>query len=156
MDSFGRPKQGSGCTFPKLHSDPGFPVSRFPGFPVSRRFPQLYVRLYMTVDDELFSIIRDLRAWAAQKAFVRRLWVFGSRLRGMQRPDSDLDVALEIEAVGNDENALTSWLSVSASCKSEIQCLCPFSIDLQVFDSSAPHVVQYVHFCSMLVYERVT
>lgn len=34
-----------------------------------------------------------VRAWAAGRPSIVRLWFYGSRVRGTHRPDSDLDVA---------------------------------------------------------------
>lgn len=43
--------------------------------------------------------LQTLYNWAESKPFVKRLWVFGSRTRGDHKPDSDLDVAIEINAI---------------------------------------------------------
>ena len=99
-----------------------------------------------------------LRKWAAKKAFVRRMWLFGSRLTGNQRDDSDLDIALEIDAIGNDEIALTSWVTTSTAWREELQLLLPHKLDLQLYDSTdqRSNVVRYVNCCSALIYERAT
>jgi uncharacterized protein len=108
------------------------------------------------VNEELFEVMRVLRAWATKEPFVRRLWVFGSRLRGTQRTDSDLDVALEIDPVGNDEIPLTSWLSGAAQWRAELQARLPYVLDLQLYDATGhqSNVVQYVNCCGALVYDR--
>jgi len=110
----------------------------------------------MAIDNALLTVIPQLREWAEQKSFVRRLWVFGSRARGTQSHDSDLDVALEINPVGNDDTPLTSWVAESSNWKSEIQEITILSIDLQLYGTEAPKIVQYVSCCSILVYERRT
>lgn len=110
------------------------------------------------IDDNLLQLVIVLRDWAAENPFVRRLWVFGSRLRGNQRDDSDIDVALEIDPIGNDEIPLTSWISSSDRWREELQPKLPHQLDLQFYDSTdqKSHVVQYINCCSALIYERVT
>jgi predicted nucleotidyltransferase len=39
--------------------------------------------------------VEAIRDWAARSENVRRVWLFGSRVKGGARPDSDLDVAVE-------------------------------------------------------------
>ncbi|GAB7543676.1 nucleotidyltransferase family protein [Cupriavidus sp. 8B] len=63
------------------------------------------------IEDALFGVINTLRSWAESQPHVRRPWIFGSRLKGMQRVDSDLDVAMEIDPVGGDESAAVTWVA---------------------------------------------
>jgi predicted nucleotidyltransferase len=41
------------------------------------------------------SDVETLRSWAEQCGDVRRVWIFGSRVKGTAQLDSDLDVAVE-------------------------------------------------------------
>ena len=84
------------------------------------------------------------------------MWVFGSRLRGTYRDDSDLDVALEIDPLPKDEDVLTSWIPESSAWETELGNLVPYRVDLQLFDLDDPKsaIVRYVSCCSMLLYVR--
>lgn len=64
---------------------------------------------------------RILLAWALSKPFVTRLWVFGSRARGTHRPDSDLDVAIEIISRRPHETAPGLWMFEKVSWKADLQ-----------------------------------
>ncbi|WP_242684171.1 nucleotidyltransferase family protein [Paraburkholderia hospita] len=100
--------------------------------------------------------MRTLRFWAEAQPHVRRLWVFGSRLKGTQRDDSDLDVAMEIDAFGQDESAAVSWVGYRQQCEHELCALTGFAVQLHPFDcaDSTSKVVAYVSCCAALVYAR--
>lgn len=38
--------------------------------------------------------LRDIQAWAKLHGSVREVWLFGSRARGVAKPESDVDLAL--------------------------------------------------------------
>jgi hypothetical protein len=67
--------------------------------------PGAIVRPMPRLDTDIIAVVPRLRVWAQGHANIRRVWLYGSRVRGTQRPDSDLDVAVEIDAV--DEAAAT-------------------------------------------------
>jgi predicted nucleotidyltransferase len=77
------------------------------------------------IEDGLFDATRKLRSWAQGRDFVRRLWVFGSRVRGLQRPDSAFDAALEIDPVGRDELPLVSWMAHHSKWVAELTAVLP-------------------------------
>lgn len=49
-------------------------------------------------DSALCAAISTLQAWAKTTPEVVNVWIFGSRVRGAHRPDSDVDVAVEHDA----------------------------------------------------------
>ena len=71
--------------------------------------------------DRLLRVIRLLKSYRAQLGSmgVRHSWVFGSIARGEERPDSDLDILVEVDpAVVNDlfrygeiQQSLEEWLN---------------------------------------------
>lgn len=48
------------------------------------------------------EIVRVLAEWARTKQLILRAYVFGSRARGTQRDNSDLDLAVELEGETHD------------------------------------------------------
>lgn len=44
---------------------------------------------------DLKSLAHVIAQWADQRPAIQRVYIFGSRVRGDNRPDSDLDVAIE-------------------------------------------------------------
>jgi uncharacterized protein len=86
---------------------------------------------------ELLPAAEALHSWSESKPFVRRTWIYGSRTNGTAKPESDLDVAIEISPVGNDEDAHTSWVSEAARWRAELQPLLPdHALHLQWYDES--------------------
>ena len=56
----------------------------------------------MTIDNELKMNAQTISKWAAEFAHLETVHVFGSRVRGDHRADSDLDIAFDIrESVEN-------------------------------------------------------
>ncbi|SAL06368.1 hypothetical protein AWB78_08034 [Caballeronia calidae] len=106
------------------------------------------------IDDDLFVAIKRLREWA--RAHVRRQWVYGSQLKGVQRKDSDLDVAMEIDAMCSDETARVSWVCHRTEWETEMTALVPYKVHLQDYDLTNPtsRVVAYIGCCAVLVYQR--
>jgi predicted nucleotidyltransferase len=87
---------------------------------------------------------RVLGQWAASKPFVKRLWVFGSRAIGTQRPDSDLDVAIEIDPVRPaDATAFASFHYRHVRWLSEIQPLLFHQLHLCHYNPNIPETFSY-------------
>ena len=58
------------------------------------------------------SLADALRSWAQGEPNVKRAWIFGSRARGDQRDDSDLDVAVEISQEARGPRTMRGyWIS---------------------------------------------
>jgi uncharacterized protein len=72
--------------------------------------------------------------WAADNPRIRRVWVYGSRANGTPRPDSDLDLAVELEPVGDSEETLSVWLAHEGAWHAELQNRISPKVDLEWFD----------------------
>jgi len=65
-----------------------------------------------------------LKAWAARAPEVQYLAVFGSRVRGDHRPDSDLDIAIEVAGEGGE---IATFMFSHARWMAEIEKLLGFA-----------------------------
>ena len=110
----------------------------------------------MALIDNLSPAAETLRAWASEKPFVRRVWIYGSRAKGTPKPDSDLDVALEIDPVGNDEGSYTSFLHEAEGWRAELRPQLEYQLHLKWYDASNAPVREGVNSAGILVYERAT
>jgi len=68
--------------------------------------------------------------WASTQPLVRKAYLFGSRVRGSHRSDSDLDVAIEIFALSGDSCSLATWMSESDRLEASIAGIVPVVVDL--------------------------
>lgn len=85
-------------------------------------------------DPELTSVISKLKGWAVSHPDIARLFLFGSRASGRHRPDSDLDIAIELASSGRDEPVLAVWLTSVREWRREVERLSPWPVDLQWYD----------------------
>ena len=80
------------------------------------------------------DVQKTLSDWAEHNPKVRRVWVFGSRAQGTHRPDSDLDIAVELEPVADSEETLLVWLANSERWRTQLQERISLPVDLEWFD----------------------
>lgn len=108
------------------------------------------------VVSELERAVGIIVEWVGRQPLIRRVFIYGSRVRGTQRPDSDLDVALEFDRGTYDGNCLATWICKAKSWRAELQPKLPWTLHLEWHDPSGgtPHVAQGLEESSMLVYER--
>lgn len=94
--------------------------------------------------------------WAASQPRVIRAYLYGSRVRGSHREDSDLDVAIEIEPLPGDSSAFATWISEASDLRQSLAPLLPVPVDLEWYgsDHETPTIHHGITAGSLLVYER--
>ena len=100
---------------------------------------------------ELERLVPGLRDWAAARPGIVRLWLYGSRVKVTHRPDSDLDVAFEIDRLA-DEAAVLTFQATKAQWVTELTALTGLCVHLE--PSLLPQVRAGIAECGRLVYER--
>lgn len=101
--------------------------------------------------------LQTLLDWAQSNECIRRVWVLGSRVRGEGRPDSDLDVAVEMDAIGRDEQAQTGWMELSPRWRAELGKGLSAPLDLEWIGEVGAHLpklLSYLARSSVLIYQR--
>lgn len=92
--------------------------------------------------------------WAEQKAKIRKVWFFGSRVRGSFVQSSDLDIAVELEFEENG-TAFAYWALDSSGWEAELVEILPWRIDLQLYvREEAPVIETAIRSSSKLIFER--
>jgi predicted nucleotidyltransferase len=111
------------------------------------------------MDTETIKTI--LSEWATKNTFIKKLWIYGSRARNDYRPDSDLDIAIEIDGL-RDETPYTSFFFDHSKWKNELQELINYKVHLAHYNPYTPedlppedgNVVKSVAHSNILVYTR--
>lgn len=104
------------------------------------------------------GVADSIARWAEATPKVRRVWVFGSRAKGTHQPDSDIDIAVELEPVADSEETITRWIANSALWRSQLQSRIVERVDLEWFDpdGSTPTIAAGLNEAKVLIYERAT
>ena len=74
--------------------------------------------------------VRSLIAWSRQNSRVQSAYVFGSRVKGTQHPNSDLDFAVCLSDWP--ESAFTTWMFEAASWREQLAKLLPVTVHLEM------------------------
>jgi predicted nucleotidyltransferase len=104
---------------------------------------------------DINEICNIVTAWAETQPLVLKLWLFGSRVRGTERPDSDIDIAVEIKTRMGDSSAWTTFMFEADCLKASIQALLPMTVQLEWYGgpTETPTIHAGLQASSMLVYE---
>lgn len=97
--------------------------------------------------------------WARRKHFVKRLYIFGSRARGNHRPNSDLDIAIELDTEAlrsvDESGGLTVWMDENRKRKQELESVLHYTIQLELYEGqNTPTIQKGVLESSVMVYEK--
>lgn len=111
-----------------------------------------------TISPNLEKTKKVLRTWAKQNKLVRKVYIYGSQAKAKANPESDIDVALEIDKEPNDENTLATWFCEKAKWYAELQPFIPHKLHLAWHDTegSTPRITFGIQECSILIYHRRT
>lgn len=98
--------------------------------------------------------------WARGKPLIKRVYLFGSRVRGDHKPTSDLDIAVELDRsafTGSDETGgLATWMFESEAWRNELKVLIPLEIQLvRYHPAQTPTVNRGIGRSSQLIYEKL-
>lgn len=92
--------------------------------------------------------------WVRLMPFVSCVWIFGSRARGTHKLDSDLDVAVEFDPIG-DEDQATTWICDGQKWESELQKHIHIKVHLWRYHPyETPTIKKGLEESSVLVYQR--
>ncbi|MGZ5091329.1 MAG: hypothetical protein ACXWIP_09050 [Burkholderiales bacterium] len=104
------------------------------------------------------DVQNTLTQWAEDTPRIRRLWIIGGPTTDSPEPDGDIDIAVEIEPVGDSEETLTLWMVNSETWHAQLQQQISLQVDLEWFDpdGSTPKVLGALRERGVLVYDRAT
>ena len=107
------------------------------------------------------EVAEVISTWARGKPLVKRVHIFGSRVRGDHRSDSDIDIAVELDPEvfqGVDESGgLATWMFETKGWKEELEKLIRLKVQLERYHpDQTPTVGKGLARSSQLVYEKAT
>lgn len=116
--------------------------------------------MVVVLSGEILNFREIISEWAVEKPLVKRVWIFGSRVRGNHREDSDLDVAIEINSAairGEDySGGFATYAFESKSWCNELNDLIGLDVDLQFYKEGETKTIQIaLDFSSVVVYEKL-
>lgn len=96
----------------------------------ARRFIAALNAAKMDMRDEW---LHGLRAWASENGSVRELWLFGSRVTGCSRSESDVDVAIALTPPTDDTNwALSNYTRFGDEWQQQLEAIVGRHVSLEV------------------------
>ena len=72
-----------------------------------------------------------VKEWAINKPLIQKIEFFGSRVKGTERPDSDLDIAIELVPNCDESNGLATWLHCKDIWEKELQEILPVKVQIE-------------------------
>lgn len=121
-------------------------------------FPGASIRALRMKQPDIPSAINSewveaIRHWAANESLIEAAYLFGSRVKGTHRFDSDLDVAIIVaggddgERLGNAISCMSNWIAV-------LQPQLSVSLDLRSAMDDDTIVMPAVHEHGILIFDR--
>lgn len=96
-----------------------------------------------------------LRAWAKTTPSVRHIYLYGSRISGESRSESDLNVAIDLDAQPSDGDPMTTFICQARQWRAQLKGRTPFELDIQLLDANnTPRVRSGVESTGILIYIR--
>lgn len=99
----------------------------------------------------------SIARWAAKNRNIRRVWVYARRAKETGRPDGDIDIAVELEPVGDSEETLAVWIANAGLWRAQLQSRLSPTVDLEWFDPDGSTRTDQAGLdqAKVLIYERV-
>ena len=111
----------------------------------------LSVMFFLGICMNVETMASTVRKWAEGKPQIFRIHFFGSRIKGTNRPESDLDIALAIKP---HINGSLLWFEFHEIWLNELNAIIPFDVQLELDEGDkSPTIQSGLNEASHLVYE---
>lgn len=103
-------------------------------------------------------LIDVLAGWAVDLPLIKCVYLYGSRVRGDVRADSDIDIAIELDLQplsDGDADPVAAWNQVIGTWQDELESLIPLRVDVQLYlGDSSPLLKAALQRSHVLAYEK--
>ena len=104
---------------------------------------------------ELEALKEIVYKWASETELIRKAYIFGSRARGTETQESDLDVAVQLNTLPGDGSEYATWFFTNKELASSLQKKLPIKLQLEWYDPDITKTIQIgILQSSVLVYEQ--
>lgn len=105
--------------------------------------------------NDISTLSEIVAGWAKGHPLIEKAWLFGSRVRGEERPDSDLDVAVVINELPTDSSPETTWHYEREEIAASLQAVLPVPLQLEWYGGpdKSPAIHAGITRSSLLVYD---
>jgi hypothetical protein len=102
------------------------------------------------------DIRNAISTWAEADPRIRRVWILSGGTQEARPPESGIDIALELEPVGDSEETLAVWMANSEKWRAQLQQANGLDVRLEWLDSdgTAPGVRDELRMGADLLFER--
>ena len=100
------------------------------------------------------SDIKAIKEWAISNLLIKKVWLFGGRVSGNERDNSDLDIATEHGVKRGDTNAFTTAIGEMNKWRSQLQSNVSTKKDSQSYiPGETLTIARGIEESSILIYE---
>lgn len=108
---------------------------------------------------ELKEIGKIIAEWALQVPEIATVYLYGSRVKGTHREDSDLDIAIEFDqriiAAADDAEGMATWFLKRQKWQKQLQKRLPMEVQLEWFHPEKTKIVAIgIAEASRIVYRK--
>jgi len=101
----------------------------------------------------LLPMRRKIIVWARSKPFIKKVYLYGSFVKGARKKDSDLDIAIEHEKFLKDDDEFTTYFFEKSKWKEDLEKNLHFP-RVHLEWAKSEHVGRYITQESTLIYEK--
>ena len=121
---------------------------------MARACRDIVVEIAFVMNSDMAQWSSDIAHWAADQPLIEAVYAFGSRVKGGYRPDSDIDLAIEVG--GEDEqDCFTNAIFFKGEWAIALQSLVSVAVHLQIILPDDIIVKPAVLDHGQLLYRRV-
>lgn len=104
--------------------------------------------------DDISKLRKIVSNWASDLSFNFRIYLYGSQIKGLEKDNSDIDIALEILDIMSDDERMLLWFDNHKQWENILSEKMDMKVDLQLFEGDkTPFIKSYLRERSIILLE---